>query len=189
MNVTRDGESVLTGFVRSGVRLTVRLAKGDYVVYYTAGPEWYGESYLFGKEAAFGKFSLHVGDADRLVVHLEDTGGELAVEAMDWDSFPHPTPASPRTPPTRKEPDMKKTVIAVIACLVLIAVVLLPVWQGGKMRLQKERFTADLAKARRKAPKRAPSRRTSGIEPTRRPGRAGCGQQAAQLCGVGTSAH
>lgn len=95
VNVTRDGESVLTGFVRSGVRLTVRLAKGDYVVYYTAGPEWYGESYLFGKEAAFGKFSLHVGDADRLVVHLEDTGGELAVEAMDWDSFPHPTPASP----------------------------------------------------------------------------------------------
>ena len=60
VRVYRDGALVLGGFIRQGVRLTVKLTPGDYTVYYTTGPEWFGSTHLMGRDAVFGSFPLTV---------------------------------------------------------------------------------------------------------------------------------
>lgn len=85
--VSQNGEPVLSGFIHSGVRLMTRLAPGSYQVYCTTGPEWFGDVNLFGREAFFGSFDLTVESGDKIIIHMEDEGGNLPVNSMPEADF------------------------------------------------------------------------------------------------------
>lgn len=85
--VRQSGRTVLNGFVHNGVRLMVRLNPGDYQVYCSIGPEWFGEEYLFGRDGFFGRFDLTVEKGNRSVIHMEDVDGNLTVEEMTEEEF------------------------------------------------------------------------------------------------------
>lgn len=82
----KNGLAVLTGFARQGGRLTVRVPAGDYEVYYTMGPEWFGERYQFGDQADFGVSDIHAMADSRTVIHMDKTG-EQAATALTEDEF------------------------------------------------------------------------------------------------------
>lgn len=85
--VRQGGRTVLSGFVHNGVRLMVRLNPGNYQVYCSTGPEWFGEEYLFGRDGFFGRFDLTVEIGNRSVIHMEDVNGNLTVEEMTEEEF------------------------------------------------------------------------------------------------------
>ena len=87
VRVYRDGALVLGGFIRQGVRLTVKLAPGDYTVYYTTGPEWFGSTHLMGRDAVFGSFPLTVPGEDHLTVHMEEGEGDVPVTPLTQEEF------------------------------------------------------------------------------------------------------
>ena len=87
VRVYRQGLMVLGGFIRQGVRLTVKLAPGTYTVYYTTGPEWFGSTHLLGRDAEFGSFSLTVPGEDHLTVHMEAGSGDLTVTPLTQEEF------------------------------------------------------------------------------------------------------
>lgn len=86
--VERGGGQVLSGFIHQGVRLSVRLAPGDYRVYFSIGPQWFGEKYFFGDQARCGYFDLTVGEDANTRVHLDATAdGSLAITDLTWDDL------------------------------------------------------------------------------------------------------
>lgn len=87
VRVYRNGLMVLGGFIRQGVRLTVKLAPGEYTVYYTTGPEWFGSANLMGRDAAFGSFPLTVTGEGHLTVHMEAGTGEVPVTPLTQEEF------------------------------------------------------------------------------------------------------
>lgn len=86
--VEREGEQVLSGFVHQGVRLAVRLQPGAYRVYFSVGPEWYGENYFFGAEARCGCFDLTIGSEANARVHLSaQEDAALTITDISWDDL------------------------------------------------------------------------------------------------------
>lgn len=86
--VERGGAPVLAGFIHQGVRLSVRLAPGDYRVYFSVGPQWFGEKYFFGDQARCGYFDLTVGEEPNTRVHLDATAdGPLVITDITWDDL------------------------------------------------------------------------------------------------------
>lgn len=83
VRVYREGALVLGGFIRQGVRLTVKLAPGDYTVYYTTGPEWFGSTHLMGRDAVFGSFPLTVAGEESSHRAHGGRGGRRARYAPD----------------------------------------------------------------------------------------------------------
>ena len=69
------------------MRLTVKLAPGDYTVYYTTGPEWFGSTHLMGRDAVFGSFPLTVPGEDHLTVHMEEGAGDVPVTPLTQEEF------------------------------------------------------------------------------------------------------
>lgn len=82
VKIQRDGKTLLTGFIRKGVRLMVKLLPGTYDVFCGLGEDWFGPSIVFGKEAVYGKFSLTIGDDKAYDVLLSAAEG-----GMDQASF------------------------------------------------------------------------------------------------------
>lgn len=82
----QNGQAVLIGFARQGDRLTVRVPASDYEVYYTMGPEWFGERYQFGDQADFGVFGVHATADSRTVIRMDKTG-EQAATALTEEAF------------------------------------------------------------------------------------------------------
>ena len=87
VRVYREGALVLGGFIHQGVRLTVKLTPGDYTVYYTTGPEWFGSTHLMGRDAVFGSFPLTVPGEDHLTVHMEAGEGDVPVTPLTQEEF------------------------------------------------------------------------------------------------------
>ena len=86
--VERAGQQVLSGFVHQGVRLAVRLTPGTYRVYFSVGPEWYGENYFFGAEARSGCFDITIGDEANTRVHLSaQEDAALTITDISWDDL------------------------------------------------------------------------------------------------------
>lgn len=78
---------VLEGFVHNGVRLLIRLNPGEYKVYCSIGPEWFGEKYFCGRDAYYGAFDLTVEKGSKAMIHMEDVGGNLPVQDMTEAEF------------------------------------------------------------------------------------------------------
>ncbi|MGN1019026.1 MAG: hypothetical protein ACI4O7_01525 [Aristaeellaceae bacterium] len=85
--ILRDGEAVIKGFARSGARLMVVLEPGEYEVWCSYGPDWYGESYAFGKESYCGVFTLEVPESGNMRITLADGEGGLPVEQVTYEEF------------------------------------------------------------------------------------------------------
>lgn len=85
--IKKGNATVLEGFIHNGVRLMVRLEPGDYQVYCSLGPEWFGETYLFGRDGYFGMFDLTVERGSKAMIHMEDVDGNLPVNDMTEAEF------------------------------------------------------------------------------------------------------
>ncbi|MGN0972390.1 MAG: hypothetical protein ACI4OY_10565 [Aristaeellaceae bacterium] len=85
--ITRENVPVLTGFIHSGARLMVTLEPGQYEVWCSMGPTWYGADYAFGKECFCGVFTMEVPESGNLRITLADTDGSLPVERVTYEDF------------------------------------------------------------------------------------------------------
>ena len=85
--ITRENEAVIKGFIHTGARLMVTLEPGQYEVWCSCGPTWFGENYAFGKECFCGVFSLNVPESGNVRITLADTSGSLPVERVTYEDF------------------------------------------------------------------------------------------------------
>ena len=85
--VRQQGRVVAKGFIHAGVRLWLPLAPGLYEVYCSYGPIWYGERYIFGKEAFCGMLMLEVPKDGNLRLSLQDGGEGQAVTPLTYEAF------------------------------------------------------------------------------------------------------
>lgn len=86
--IRQNDETVVTGFIHSGTRLMVTLQPGTYQLYCAYGPTWYGARYAFGRECFSGVCTLEVPETEGNVrITLEDAGGEMHVEPINYDEF------------------------------------------------------------------------------------------------------
>ncbi len=85
--VLRENSVVAKGFIHAGVRLRLPLNPGLYEVYCSYGPTWYGERYIFGKEAFCGVMLLEVPEEGNLRLSLRDGGEGQEVTALTYDEF------------------------------------------------------------------------------------------------------
>ena len=85
--ITRENVPVLTGFIHSGARLMVTLEPGQYEVWCSMGPTWYGASYAFGRECFCGVFTMEVPEGGNLRITLADSEGNLPVERVTYEDF------------------------------------------------------------------------------------------------------
>ncbi len=85
--VRQQGRVVAKGFIHAGVRLWLPLALGLYEVYCSYGPIWYGERYIFGKEAFCGMLMLEVPKDGNLRLSLQDGGEGQAVTPLTYEAF------------------------------------------------------------------------------------------------------
>lgn len=85
--VYQQDRLVAKGFIHAGVRLRLPLNPGLYEVYCSYGPTWYGERYIFGKEAFCGMLMLEVPKDGNLRLTLQDGGEGQAVTALTYEAF------------------------------------------------------------------------------------------------------
>ena len=91
--VFRDGQEYLRLYLHSGDRMSAVLPAGEYTVYITMGPEWFGHEVLFGKDAWYGVFTLTIQDSMRYALSLADReSGNIPSEDLTEEAFREAVP-------------------------------------------------------------------------------------------------
>ena len=76
-------------YLRSGGRLTLALPRGDYVLKIASGPQWYGETWLFGEAGTYlwGRLEVDSGAYAHTLTLFPQTPGDWMVYTLPFSQF------------------------------------------------------------------------------------------------------